>query len=167
MRALWQTLAVSLSLAISGTGNAIAQTEITVGYQLMYNPWKVAIANGAIEQATGETIAWRPFESGAKVINALASGAVKLALSGSSPIAAGVSRGLDIEVVWVFEDIAAAEALVVRDGVGITAPQDLKGKTIGVPFASTTPLPHPLRAGAVRHRAAGGDAQQSAAASHR
>jgi taurine transport system substrate-binding protein len=104
----------------------------------MYNPWKAAIADGRIERETGREIEWRRFESGAKVINALASGAVQLAPSGSSPIAAGVSRGVDIEVVWVFQDIAAAEALLVRDGTGIVAPQDLKGKAIGVPFASTT-----------------------------
>ena len=39
---------------------------------------------------------------------------------------------------WVLEDIAAAEALVVRDGSGIVSPQDMKGKNIGVPFVSTT-----------------------------
>jgi taurine transport system substrate-binding protein len=49
-----------------------------------------------------------------------------------------VSRGLDIEVVWIYEDIASAEALVVRNGSGIMAPQDLKGKKLGVPFVSTT-----------------------------
>ncbi|MEM7221858.1 MAG: taurine ABC transporter substrate-binding protein [Pseudomonadota bacterium] len=119
-------------------GEARAEDKVTLGYQLVYNPWKVAIADGAIERATGAEITWRAFESGAKVINAIASGAIKAALSGSSPIAAGISRGLDIEVVWIFEDISAAEALVVRDGSGILAPQDLKGKRIGVPFASTT-----------------------------
>jgi taurine transport system substrate-binding protein len=117
---------------------APARSENTLGYQLMYNPWKVAIADGTIERETASEITWRRFASGAKVINAIASGAVQVAPSGSSPIAAGISRGLDIEVVWVFQDIAAAEALVVRDGAGIEAPQDLKGKIIGVPFASTT-----------------------------
>ncbi len=59
-------------------------------------------------------------------------------MAGSSPIAAGVSRGLNLELVWIIEDIASAEALVVREGSGITAPQDLRGKRLGVPFASTT-----------------------------
>ena len=115
-----------------------AQEGPVIGYQLMYNPWKVSIVDGTIERETGETITWRKFESGSKVINAMASGAVQIAQSGSSPIAAGVSRGLDIQIIWVLEDIAAAEALVVRDGAGILAPQDLRGKSIGVPFASTT-----------------------------
>ena len=54
-----------------------------------------------------------------RVISAIASGDVQIALAGSSPIAAGVSRGLDVEVIWIAEDIASAEALVVREGSGI------------------------------------------------
>ena len=58
--------------------------------------------------------------------------------AGSSPIAAGLSRGIDMELFWIVEDIAAAEALVARHGSGIAAPQDLRGKTVAVPLASTT-----------------------------
>ena len=115
-----------------------ADNEVTIGYQLVYNPWKVAIANGTFEEATGYEINWQKFDSGAKVITAMASGDVDIALAGSSPIAAGVSRGVPMELFWITEDIAAAEALVVRDGSGIVAPQDLKGKKLGVPFVSTT-----------------------------
>ena len=112
--------------------------RVTIGYQLVYNPWKAAIASGAFEAATGYDITWRKFDSGGKVIAALASGSVQLAMAGSSPIAAGVSRGLNLELIWIVEDIASAEALVVRDSSGIAAPQDLRGKRLGVPFASTT-----------------------------
>jgi taurine transport system substrate-binding protein len=121
-----------------GASAALSQGNVTIGYQQIYNPWKVAIASGDIEQALGSDITWRKFDSGAKVINAMILGKVQIAQSGSSPIAAGISQGLDIEVVWILEDIAAAEALVVRDGAGIIAPKDLAGKTVGVPFASTT-----------------------------
>ncbi len=137
MFSTFRKLLASLALLMLGAGIAQAQ-EVTIGYQLVYNPWIVAIANGDFEKATGYTINWRRFDSGAKVITAMASGDLHLALAGSSPIAAGVSRGLDVELIWVVEDIASAEALVVRDGSGINAPQDLKGKTLGVPFASTT-----------------------------
>ncbi len=128
---------VLLVVAFLGIGAAQAK-EVTIGYQLVYNPWKVAIVNGEFEKATGYEINWRKFDSGAKVITAMASGDLHLALAGSSPIAAGVSRGLDVELIWIVEDIASAEALVVRDGSGIDAPQDLKGKILAVPFASTT-----------------------------
>ncbi len=131
-------LAASIGLALLG-GQALAQSkEVTIGYQLVMNPWKVPIADGTFEKETGYTINWRKFDSGAKVINAMASGDVHIALAGSSPIAAGVSRGVDMQLFWITEDIASAEALVVRDGSGINAPQDLKGKKIGVPFVSTT-----------------------------
>ncbi len=123
----------------SAAGTAGAQ-EVTVGYQLIYNPWKVAIARGTFEEETGATIRWVKFDSGAKVINAMASGQVDIALAGSSPIAAGVSRGVDMQLFFIQEDIASAEALVVRDGSGIDPadPETLKGKKLGVPFVSTT-----------------------------
>ncbi len=111
---------------------------LTIGYQGMMNPWKTVIADQALEAATGLEIEWRRFDSGAKVITAMASGDVDIATAGSSPIAAAISRGVDIELVWILENINEAEALVVRDGTGISAPQDLKGKTLGVPFVSTT-----------------------------
>jgi taurine transport system substrate-binding protein len=113
--------------------------DVVIGYQSMLNPWKSAIANeAALEKATGLDIEFRQFDSGAKVISALASGSVDIASAGSSPIAAGISRGLPIDLFWILENINDAEALVVREGSGINAPQDLKGKKIGVPFVSTT-----------------------------
>lgn len=124
-------------LAFAVAGQAAAQ-DVTVGYQLIYNPWKVAIADGEFEKRTGADIKFVKFSSGSKVINAMASGDVDIALAGSAPIAAGVSRGVDMSLFWIVENIAAAEALAVRDGSGIMAPQDLKGKKIGVPFVSTT-----------------------------
>ena len=125
-------------LVFAPAGVAAQEKRVTIGFQLVYNPWKAAIASGAIEDATGYDIVWRKFDSGGEVIAALASGSVQLAMAGSSPIAAGVSRGLNLELFWIVEDIASAEALVVRDGSGIAAPQDLRGKRLGVPFASTT-----------------------------
>ena len=116
----------------------ISAREVTIGYQGICNPWKWKIAEGAFERETGYDISWRKFDSGGAVMNAMASGDVHIAVAGSSPIAAAVSRGVDVQVFWVLEDIASAEALVVRNGSGIVAPQDLKGKTIGVPFVSTT-----------------------------
>ncbi len=130
-----------LALLVGGTspGEVLAQEKrVTIGYQLVYNPWKAAIAEGLFEKATGYDITWRKFDSGGEVIGAVAYGDVQLAMAGSSPIAAGVSRGLNLELFWILEDIASAEALVVRDGTGIIAPQDLRGKRLGVPFASTT-----------------------------
>ena len=60
---------VAVGLAVS----AQAQ-EVTVGYQLVFNPWKVPIVEGTFEKETGAKINFRKFDSGAKVITAMASG---------------------------------------------------------------------------------------------
>jgi len=131
---------IGMMAAVAGMflASSVAAKDVTIGYQGMSNPWKHAIAEKLVEQETGYNVKWRRFDSGAKVITAMASGSIDLASAGSSPIAAAVSRGVDIELVWILENIADAEALVVRDDSGITAPSDLKGKRIGVPFVSTT-----------------------------
>ena len=140
MKRLFTTIALIVVLSfVLGLGASIAaDKEVTIGYQLVYNPHASAILDRTFEKATGYKIKWRKFDSGAKVINAMASGDVHICLAGSSPIAAGVSRGLDIELIYIYEDIASAEAMVVRNGSGIVSPQDLKGKKLGVPFVSTT-----------------------------
>ncbi|MCK5486686.1 MAG: taurine ABC transporter substrate-binding protein [Desulfobacterales bacterium] len=140
MKRLFTTIALIVVLSfVLGLGASIAaDKEVTIGYQLVYNPHASAILDRTFEKATGYKIKWRKFDSGAKVINAMASGDVHISLAGSSPIAAGVSRGLDIELIYIYEDIASAEAMVVRNGSGIVSPQDLKGKKLGVPFVSTT-----------------------------
>ena len=132
-------LTTLLAAAVWMTGGAgAADREVTIGFQRIYNPFKVVIADRTLEKTTGYTINWRVFESGGEVIDALAAGEIDISLAGSSPIAAGVSRGVDIVLFWIAEDIGAAEALVVRDGSGIVAPQDLRGKRIAVPFVSTS-----------------------------
>jgi len=118
--------------------STVSAKDVTIGYMGMNNPWKHAINEKLIEKETGYNVKWRRFDSGAKVITAMASGSIDIASAGSSPIAAAVSRGINIELVWILENIADAEALVVRNDSGITAPSDLKGKRIAVPFVSTT-----------------------------
>ena len=125
------------AFALCASAGAARAADVTIGYQLIYNPWKAAIADGAFEEATGYEIDWKRFDSGSKVITAMASGRVHVALAGSSPIAAGVSRGLPIELFWIVGNIDETEALVVRDGSGVVAPRDLRGKRLAVPFVST------------------------------
>ncbi|NMY56327.1 taurine ABC transporter substrate-binding protein [Pseudomonas sp. WS 5051] len=134
----WIRRTVLLPLtALSLVVTAHAQT-VTIGVQSMFAPWKDAIAQKQFEQATGWDIQWRNFDSGGDVMMAMASGDVQIGVAGSSPIAAAVSRGVDAQLFWILDNIADAEALVVRNGSGIVAPQDLAGKTLAVPFVSTT-----------------------------
>ncbi len=50
MRGLIKSLAAGCIAALSLTGTAQAQ-DVTIGYQTIYNPWKVAIADGKFEEA--------------------------------------------------------------------------------------------------------------------
>jgi taurine transport system substrate-binding protein len=115
---------------------AARAADVTIGYQLVYNPWKTQMERLKKEGLAGKSIEFVQFTSGTEVINAMASGSVDISLNGSSPTAAGFSRGVDLQVVYIFENINDAEALIVNDS--IVAPQDLIGKTIAVPFGSTT-----------------------------
>jgi len=133
MKKLFVSVFAALAM-LSGTAFA---ADVKIGFQLTYTPIKAqfdAIKNGAL----GKSVEFIQFNSGGDVINAIASGAIDISLNGSSPTAAGYSRGIDIQVIYIYDNINDAEALVVRNGSGIVAPQDLKGKKIAVPFGSTT-----------------------------
>ena len=125
--------ALSVFALLMGTANA---ADVNIGYQLVYGPWKAHKDRLEAEGLGGKSIEFFQFTSGTEVINAMASGSIDISLNGSSPTAAGYSRGVDLQVIYVYDNINDAEALVVNDSV--TAPQDLKGKTIAVPFGSTT-----------------------------
>jgi taurine transport system substrate-binding protein len=133
-----KSIGIMTAVAVMFFASSVSAKDVTIGYMGTFNPWKHAINEKLIEKETGYNVKWRRFDSGAKVITAMASGSIDIASAGSSPIAAAVSNGVEIEVVWILENIADAEALVVRNDSGINAPADLKGKRIAVPFVSTT-----------------------------
>jgi taurine transport system substrate-binding protein len=124
---------LALALSIAGTSQA---ADVNIGYQLVYGPWKANMEQLQKEGLGGKSIEFFKFTSGTEVINAMASGSIDISLNGSSPTAAGYSRGVDLQIIYIYDNINDAEALVVNDK--IIAPQDMKGKTIAVPFGSTT-----------------------------
>jgi taurine transport system substrate-binding protein len=129
-----------LLFALAGLSawSATAQKTVTFAYQDMMNPWRWVQQSQEIEKATGYKINWRQFGGGGDVIRAMASGDVQLGEVGSTGIATAISQGMDVELFWILEDIAAAEALVARNGSGVNTVADLKGKKVGTPFVSTS-----------------------------
>ncbi|RKG33341.1 taurine ABC transporter substrate-binding protein [Acinetobacter guerrae] len=116
----------------------VSRKSVVIAYQTGVDPSKVAQANGDYEKNSGQHIQWKKFDAGSDVVNALASGDVVIGNIGSSPLAAAASRNVPIEVFLITAKLGSSEALVVSQKSNIHSPQDLIGKTIAVPFVSTT-----------------------------
>ena len=135
-----QAVLGSAVVALTSTA-AFAETTVVVGYQQIVGPFLTAIADGKFDAAAKEAgykIDWRQFASGGDISTALASGNVPVGVIGSTGIAAAATRGVDIQLFWILDNIGKSEALVARNGSGIEKPQDLKGKKVAVPFVSTS-----------------------------
>ncbi len=132
----WKQLMAAGALLLSAAQSHAADT-VRIGYQNEPDPSHAAIADGDYEKALGAKIEWRKFDSGASVIAALASGSIDIGYAGSSPLAAGVTRGAPIEAFLVAGLIGKAEGLVARNGSGVNEVKDLAGKKVATPFVST------------------------------
>lgn len=134
--------AYALALSTVAILPAAAQAEeVVIGYQQIVGPFLSAIADGRFDSAlkdAGYELEWRQFTSGGDISTALASGDVPVGVIGSTGIAAATTRGVDLQLFWILDDIGHSEQLVARDGTGIEKPADLVGKTVGVPFVSTS-----------------------------
>ncbi|AZL59974.1 taurine ABC transporter substrate-binding protein [Tabrizicola piscis] len=111
-------------------------------------PMNAVRATDAFEKATGWTIEWRVFNSGTDVIAAMASGDVKVAELGSSPLAIAASQGVDLQMFMLSYAIGESESLIARNDSGIASVEDLKGKRVAVPVGSTA---HYSLMGAIAH----------------
>lgn len=136
---VWLLCLAALSGVALTTSSSLAQSrEVIIGYQDMILPWRYAQEARLVEERTGYEVTYRKLDSGADVVRALASGAIHIGEAGSSPFATALSQGVPIELFWVLNNINEAEALVVRDGSGVESLEDLRGKRIALPHASTT-----------------------------
>ncbi len=131
----------SLLAGLVASGAAYAETTLVVGYQQIVGPFVAAIADGRFDAAAkevGYTIDWRQFSSAGDITTALASGDVPIGVLGSTGTASAATRGVELQLFWILDNIGKSEALVARDGSGIETPADLKGKKVAVPFVSTS-----------------------------
>ena len=117
---------------------ALAADSVKIGYQTGIDPSKVALADGLFEKNSGQKIEWHRFDNGAEVVRALASGDIDIGNVGSTIVATAGARKLPITTFLIAAELGTSEALVVRNNSGINSPQDLIGKTIAVPFVSTS-----------------------------
>lgn len=121
----------------STAASSDAPEKITIAYQAIPNGDLIVKNKGWLEQALPDTeIEWKLFDSGGTVNEAFAAGSVDIGLAGSSPVARGLSQPIAYQVPWIHDVIGKAEALAVKEG--IDSVEDLKGKKIAAPLASTT-----------------------------
>ncbi|MFG1689090.1 ABC transporter substrate-binding protein [Nonomuraea sp. NPDC049269] len=145
------TLLLSLVLiaALAGCGNGTAAAgggggtkakSIRIAYQAFPSGDLVVKNKKWLEQALpGYTVQWTKFDSGASINTAFVAKSVDIAAIGSSPVARGLSAPLNIpyQVAFVLDVAGDNEALVARNGSGISSVKDLRGKKVATPFAST------------------------------
>lgn len=125
------------STTAGGASPAAAPDTIRIAYQEVPNGDLIVKNKGWLEEAFPDsTIEWKKFDSGGDVNEAFAAGSVDIGLVGSSPVSRGLSSGIPYQVPWIYDVIGAAEALVVRSSE-VTTLQDLVGKRVATPFAST------------------------------
>ena len=123
--------------AASKPAAAAAPKKLTIAYQAIPNGDLVVKHEGWLEKALPDTkIEWKLFDSGGSVNEAVAARSVDIGLAGSSPVSRGLSQPLPYEVPWIHDVIGKAEALVVKKD--ITSIEQLKGKKVATPLASTS-----------------------------
>jgi taurine transport system substrate-binding protein len=136
------------ALAAVAAAPAFAQKEVTIGYQDMVVPYRIAQEAKELEKQTGYKINWKQFGGGGEVIKAMASNAVQIGEVGSAGIAASVSRGEPLELFWILDDIGSAEALVAKNGLGHQQRQGPEGQEDRDAVQLDDALPHDGRAAA-------------------
>ncbi|MEV4640048.1 glycine betaine ABC transporter substrate-binding protein [Actinoplanes sp. NPDC049548] len=139
------TAALLLATAACGNGAASGNTDpakktIRLAYQAFPSGDLIVKNQGLLEKALpGYQITWTKFDSGASINTAFVAKSIDIAAIGSSPVARGLSAPLNIpyQVAFVLDVAGDNEALVARNGSGVTDVAGLRGKKIGTPFAST------------------------------
>lgn len=139
--AIAATATVALSgCAVDNSGGQSDKPTIRIGYQSFPSGDLIVKNNRWLEDALPDyNVKWTKFDSGADVNTAFIAKELDFGALGSSPVARGLSAPLNIpyQVAFVLDVAGDNEALVARNGSGITTIADLRGKRIATPFAST------------------------------
>jgi taurine transport system substrate-binding protein len=147
VKRLLPVLAAALLLATAACGDGAASggagsadKTIRIAYQAFPSGDLIVKNQGLLEKALPDyKITWTKFDSGASINTAFLGRSVDIAAIGSSPVARGLSAPLNIpyQVAFVLDVAGDNEALVARNGSGVTDVAGLKGKKVATPFAST------------------------------
>lgn len=120
--------------------NSNLPNEINIGYLRVPNDEMIAIEKNLISdqfKELGIEVNFLVFDSGVDANKALAASNIDFATMGVTNGVVALSKGLDLELIWLHELLGTNEALVVKENRHITSLNELKGKTIATTFAST------------------------------
>lgn len=116
-------------------------TTIRIGILRVPNDVTAARQRGDLQRVAwqrGYRIKYYTFDSGVDANKALLANSVDLATMGDTNAVVAMAAKIPVNLVWVNDVVGSNEQLVVRRQLGIQRPQDLVGKTIATPFASTS-----------------------------
>lgn len=111
--------------------------KVRIGTQEMPNDEGIAKAQNYFEEELNVPVEVIQFDSGRDVNAALLSNSIDFGLVGSCPATLVIANGAGVELIWIHDVLGSVESLAVRSDAGISTVEDLKGKTIATPFAST------------------------------
>lgn len=134
---------VGLGLSVMSGASQPARrlSVIRIGILRVPNDVAAARQRGDLQrEATrhGYRIKYYSFDSGVDANKALMAHSVDLATMGDTNAVVAMAAKIPVKLVWVNDVVGSNERLVVKRQLGIHRPQDLVGKTIATPFASTS-----------------------------
>lgn len=112
---------------------------ITMGYWESPNGELLVKETGALSKTFPEIdIRWLEFQSGTDILTAMQSGSLEFATIGTPPAVMGIVNNYPFKVFYLHDVIGDSEGLIVKEASGINSISDIKGKTIAVPFGTTS-----------------------------
>jgi len=131
---------VALSAWAPRDGLAADSSTVVIGYEnLGATPEMVVLTKGWFQKYMHGHVILKEFASGPAALTAIASGALEFMTEiGNPPVAAAISRGVKLDVIWNDETFTTGEGLVARKQSGIRSLADLIGKRVGVVSGSSS-----------------------------
>jgi taurine transport system substrate-binding protein len=138
MRKIQILLLIMVLGVLSGCGNK--DNVVNLGLLMVPNDAILAKEMGLFEEKFNEAgyeVEYVVFDSGTSANTAIVTGDIDFATMGNINGLIALGQNLDAELIWIHETLGAIEGLAVKSGLNIENPEDLAGKKIATPFAST------------------------------
>lgn len=127
-----------LELVEKDTDNNGVPKTINIGTQSLPDCQTISLATGILEKEMNIPLNVIKYNSSMEIIDAITKEEIDIGMLGSTPSMIAFVNDIDLKIIWLDHINATSEGLVVKNSSNINTIQDLKGKTIATPFASTS-----------------------------